>query len=321
MDLFPTPLSVTYQEGWVDLSGGVRLIAPPFSELRPSSVQDMVLAEAGVPVRFQRADVAPEGYAVAVMPEGIEISFSDERGALNGLGALATLARSGRVRAQRVIDEPGLALRVFHLDLKDQMLSFDYILRLIDRLASLRYNVLLVEYEDKFPYSGDIIPAHPERLTLDEVATLIEHCRERGIEVVPCVPTLGHLEFVLYHRPELAETDARYQVCPLKPEALALIKRMIDEVLALHPTSRFLHVGGDETWYLGRCPACRRVAAREGVAALYGRFMRDVLAHVLERGKRPWLWADMALAHPDVLTYIPRESVFVDWEYTYYGEE
>lgn len=321
MTLFPSPLSVEYREGQVDLSIAFQLISPPFSTLRPSSVEGLTLSEAGIPIRFHHADLPQEGYAVTLAPQGIDVSSSEERGALNALRTLSSLAQEGHVRAQRITDAPGLAMRVFHLDLKDQMLSFDYILRLVDRLAALRYNALLVEYEDKFPYSTDIIPAHPERLTPDEVSTLIEHSRERGIEVIPCVPTLGHLEFVLYHRPDLAETDARYQVCPLKAEALTLVKRMVDEVLSLHPSSRFFHVGGDETWYLGRCPECQQVAAREGVASLYGRFMREVLAHVLEQGRRPWIWADMVLAHPDALSYMPRDVIFVDWEYSYYGEE
>lgn len=319
--LFPPPVSCRWGDVQTEVRSGYRLVSPGFSVLDPGTVESLRLSDDGLPVEFHGADVSEEGYELRIQPGGIRVGSSDERGALNALRTLAMLPEGGACYAEHIEDRPALELRIFHLDLKDQMLSFDYILRLIDRLATFRYNALLVEYEDKFPYSEAVIPPHPERLDPDKIKRLIHHCRIRGIEVIPKVPTLGHLEFVLYHHPELAETEARYQVCPLNENALPFITRMLDEVIELHPNSRFLHVGGDETWHLGQCPRCSGTASQDGLADLYGRFMREILRHVLKRGPRPLLWADMVLGHPDALQYIDRETIMVDWQYSYYGEE
>jgi len=121
-----------------------------------------------------------------------------------------------------------------------------------------------------------------------------------------------------YH-PEVAETGA--MVCPLKPESAALINRMVDEILELHSGARYIHIGGDEAWDLGTCHDCADSAEKDGKGALYGRHMERVIEHVLSKGVRPMIWADMALSHFDALDFIDSATVMVDWDYWSYGEK
>ena len=51
-------------------------------------------------------------------------------------------------------------------------------------------------------------------------------------------------------------------ICPSQDGSWRLITAIIDQVAALHPTSRFLHIGCDEVFHLASCPLCSEVLQR-----------------------------------------------------------
>ncbi|MFD2538742.1 hypothetical protein [Sphingobacterium chuzhouense] len=59
----------------------------------------------------------------------------------------------------------------------------------------------------------------------------------------------------------------------------------------------------------------KKKAAEVGKGRLYGDFIKLLCDIVVGLGKRPVLWADIALKYPDALQGLPKETVFVDWNY------
>lgn len=45
-------------------------------------------------------------------------------------------------------------------------------------------------------------------------------------------------------------------ICPTRNGTSQLIQGMIDDIIALHPDSRYLHIGCDEVYNLGECNQC-----------------------------------------------------------------
>ena len=43
--------------------------------------------------------------------------------------------------------------------------------------------------------------------------------------------------------------------------------------------------------------------------------MKMIAEIVIEQGKTPLLWADMILAHPDAITDMPKDIIYIDWNY------
>jgi hexosaminidase len=89
---------------------------------------------------------------------------------------------------------------------------------------------------------------------------MLDYAQECGLEVIPLVQTFGHLEFVL-KLPEFRhfrEVSAFPQeVCPSNPDTFSvLIKELIRQVMSLHPTARWLHIGCDEVFHLAVCQRC-----------------------------------------------------------------
>jgi hexosaminidase len=130
--------------------------------------------------------------------------------------------------------------------------------------------------------------------------------------------TFGHVEYILRHEryAHLRESDKDIsQLCPLKrKEALSVFSELLADICSMHP-SPYVHIGGDETYLLGHCRDCQSKVTRDGKSKLYADYLKKVADCVIALGKRPLLWADMLLRHPEAMGEMPRGCIFVDWNY------
>lgn len=133
----------------------------------------------------------------------------------------------------------------------------EYLQKLIELFSQLGVDGLLVEYEDMFPYEGELkllqATAQPA-YSREEVLSIQEFAKSKGIEIIPLVQTFGHMEFVLKHRPMWSLREVPYCVGTLNPhkdEGVKLVMEMLRQVVKLHPGLNTLHIGADEVYILG----------------------------------------------------------------------
>lgn len=205
-----------------------------------------------------------------------------------------------------------------HLDLRIQVPPMRALRKIAREVAGQGHNVLLVEWEATFPFERHAILSNRHAYTRDEVVALVRDCAEWGLEVIPLQQCFGHLDYILRH-PRYAflreDENDMTQACPCRvDEAMQIFSEIFREVTALHSSS-MIHIGGDETRWLGHCPQCRRRAEDGGISELYVGYLQRAAQEVLKLGKRPMLWIDMLLKHPAAAAKMPRECVFVDWNY------
>jgi hypothetical protein len=209
-------------------------------------------------------------------------------------------------------------IRAFHVDLKRAMWQRAYLDRFVDLLKRWNYNAIVLEIEDKLRFQRHPATTHPDAWTHDEAAAFAESCRERGLQVIPLVQTLGHLEWLVgrdeyAHLRESPEFVTHVDVT--NPDSLPLVQQLVDEVVEVFGPREYVHLGADETWELGKSERCKRIETAEGAGSLYVRHMRPLFEHVLAKGLRPIIWADMVLTHPDKVAEIPKDVVLMDWDY------
>lgn len=154
-------------------------------------------------------------------------------------------------------------LRFVHLDLKGAPFKLSYYEQLLPFLSRIGATGILIEYEDTFPYGGDLADIrHPEAYSHECISHIQQIAKLSNLVVVPLVQTFGHLEFVLKVRKffEFREV-ARYPnvLCPSHPGSISLIEEMVNQVIQLHPNVQWFHLGADEVWHLGQCDRCRAV--------------------------------------------------------------
>lgn len=210
------------------------------------------------------------------------------------------------------------AVKAFHLDLRIQVMTMPALKGFAQRLQQGGINTLILEYEATYPYQKHPLIANSYAYTKSEITSFIAFCNRLGIDVIPLQQSFGHVEYILrhYQYKALREDEKELsQVCPLETAGdSTLFTDLYTELAAVH-TSRYIHIGGDETWLLGHCAKCRAKAEKEGISKLYIDYINMLCRIVIRLGKRPVLWADIALKYPEALQLLPKETIFVDWNY------
>lgn len=235
-----------------------------------------------------------------------------------------------QVTAEKIItrmDSSGFAVRGFHVDLRIQVMTMDALKNLADELAAFGINTLVMEWEATYPYQNNATISNELAYTRDEVREFIDYCEARGIDVIPLQQCFGHVEYILRHDrySDLKEDRKEIsQLCPLKEEADSLLfADLIADMAAMH-RSDYIHIGGDETYLLGHCPACSLKATTEGKSKLFVDYMKMMCDIVISLGKKPVMWADILLKYPEAAAEMPEETIYIDWNYgwktNYFGD-
>ena len=88
--------------------------------------------------------------------------------------------------------------RIVHIDLKGAPPKSSYFEKFIPFLKENGAHGILLEYEDMFPFEGQLKEArHGLAYTLKEVEQINKLAKDNGLYVIPLVQTYGHLEWLL----------------------------------------------------------------------------------------------------------------------------
>lgn len=217
-----------------------------------------------------------------------------------------------------IANEGGFAVRGYHIDLRIQVIKMPALKAFVSKLKDNGLNTLIVEWEATYPFDKYPIIGNQYSYTKDEVNSFMKYCDSLKMDVIPLQQSFGHVEYILrnYRFANLREDRRDFsQVCPVEVEGnKALFTDLFTELAATHK-SKYFHIGGDETYLLGHCEKCKKKAAEEGLSKLYIDHIRMLCDIVIKLGKRPVLWADIALKHPEAVKLLPKETVFIDWNY------
>jgi len=167
---------------------------------------------------------------------------------------------------------------------------------LLKWLFILKYNYLAIYFEDLFPWEKyPDIGLRRGRLSRDELKEIILYGRRLGIEVFPSLELIGHMEQILTLPPyeKFSEWYHPGEGCINlgDDEAKRFSLELLEEVLDYFP-SQYIHIGGDETWALGRGKSLNKRWVFEG-DKLYEEHHKDMINMVYRYGKIPIMWGDM----------------------------
>lgn len=219
---------------------------------------------------------------------------------------------------QNAQSSAGFAIRGFHLDLRIQVMKMPALREFALKLSKNGINTLVMEWEATYPFENH--PLIPNRFAYnrEEVRSFVAYCKSLGIDVIPLQQSFGHVEYILrnYRYKKQREDQKDFsQVDPLEEQLnKALFEDLYKDLISTHD-SPYIHIGGDETYLLGRSERSKKKALEVGKGRLYGDYIKILCDLVVSLGKRPVLWADIALHYPDALKGLSKETIFVDWNY------
>ena len=237
----------------------------------------------------------PESYAVVVRDGRIRLYGADARGLIYAVSTFKQLLEHDALREMVLYDYPDKAVRGYRVFTPGRQ-SFDAFREMVDMLVEYKYNAIMIEIggameykrhpeiNEKWvefceevhqsPYEAARIQqfTHPwpknsihadngagSFITQEEMRTLIAYCRERGLEVIPEVPTLSHSDYIVMAHPDIREREADTYpdtYCPSNPKSYELVFDILDEILGVFQPSQ-VNIGHDECYTLAQCPLCR----------------------------------------------------------------
>lgn len=299
-----------------------------------------------------RDDLPPIGYRLSIECEDsglarISVASRSREGLRHAAATLRQLCRAypdpGDLPCLVIEDSPagGFATRGVMLDVsRDKVPTMEQFRETIDLLASLKFNHLQLYTEHTFAYEGhEDVWKDWSPLTQGEVRELDGYAAARGIELAANQNCFGHLAAWLKkpgyeHLAEIEGNNAwhfhqwerrgAFSLCPVEPKAEQFVGALLDELLPCF-TSKLVNIGCDETFDVGWGRSKQEVDRRARSASeedrsharaeLYFEFVQKIAKACEKHGKRPMMWADIALTHPELLGMMPKGMIGLAWWY------
>ena len=192
----------------------------------------------------------------------------------------------------------------------------NYMKRQIRTLAAYKVNLFALYMEHVFDFASQPLVAPKESaLTPREINALVDYAKKFYVTILPEQQTFGHLHHMLKYEiyADVAERPHGHVLTPTKEHSYDIIKAMYADLVPLFP-GPFLHVGGDETFELGRGQTAAR-AADVGLGRVYLEHMQKVSAILQPYHKQLMFWGDIAVKYPQLLGILPKDMIAVPWDY------
>ncbi|MEP6991691.1 MAG: glycoside hydrolase family 20 zincin-like fold domain-containing protein, partial [bacterium] len=267
------------------------------------------------------ADMRDEGYLLVPDGSTLAVIGASASGVFYGAQTVKQLV-TGRgagaaLHLAAVRDWPAMKHRGFHDDLsRGPVPTLDFMKRQLRTFAAYKMNAYSPYFEHTLEYrSNPLIAPTGGAISRADVAELVAYARRYHIDVIPEQEAFGHLHHVLKYElyAPLAETPHGHVLAPGQPGSMSLIKQWFAEIDSLFP-GRYVHIGADETFELGRGQTADRVR-RDSIGPVYLGFLRDIVEAIKRPGKRYLFWGDVAVNHPALVRSLPPEMVAVAWSY------
>ena len=322
----------------------------------------------GVALRLELSDgYEAERYTVEVTEGGATVKAASRLGLLWGVCRIIDLWDGGELRTVHIDDKPDVPMRGFHMGLPraDRIEFVKRFFRYV--LLPMGYNHVIVEFNgamrfDRHPEISEKwleadrlhregkqpkiqhseMGADGTLLEKEQVRDLLSVLESYGIEVIPEVQSLGHVQYLTYAHPEIAEhkegkneeVDVRkldalpddfydHCYCPSREDSMRYIFDIIDEIIEVARPKRYVHIGHDEIMQIGLCPVC----SAKGKAQIYKEHVLALYSHMKKWGLGTMLWSDML--HTDLpysvetaaaLNELPKDIIFLDFTWYFHPE-
>lgn len=274
------------------------------------------------------------GVLVQMVPGGGAIAFHRPCELFRGIGLVASALLRGEASGEISQDMPFRTLGVMYDCSRNSVPTVKTLQKILLKMALMGYNNLMLYTEETYT-----VESRPEfghyrgRYSPLELRAVDDFAYALGIELIPCVQALAHLERFLRWPTTASIKDTECILLSGNAQAHALLEEMILSISGCVRSKR-IHLGLDEAHGLGlgRCLAINGYRKPEAILTEHLAVVRDIC---VKHGLRPMMWGDMIFRmniegadyyDPDVVLpegtadIIPKEYELIYWDY-YHTEE
>lgn len=201
-------------------------------------------------------------------------------------------------------------------------------------LKSFGYNTVQLYTEDTYeienePYFGYM----RGRYTVEELKDVVSYCNSIGVEVIPCIQTLAHLNQIFRWQEYAKINDTADILLTEEERTYELIENMFQS-LRKSFTSEYVHIGMDEAHMLGLGKYLDQHGYQNRFEVL-SKHLKKVIEIARKFGFKPIMWSDMffRLANngeyypsepsvsQEVIDVTPKDVGLVYWDYYHVDKE
>lgn len=160
-------------------------------------------------------------------------------------------------------------------------------------LKSFGYNMMQLYTEDTYEVDGEPYFGYMRgKYSQEELKYICKKCEEIGVEIIPCIQTLAHLNQI-FRWPYVYENihDANDVLLVGEERTYELIENMIKSLRKCF-TSEYIHIGMDEAFFVGRGKYIDKNGYKERSEILKKHLERVALIAQKYEFK-PLIWSDM----------------------------
>jgi hypothetical protein len=268
-------------------------------------------------------------YSCRSSSSGVEVRYGSRAAAFRAVGTL--LAFKAEELAELNINETSpFPMRGVMIDCsRNGVLRPEAAAHFMRRIALMGVNMVMLYTEDTYEIPGEPLFGYLRGgYTQEEMRHLDDYADALGIELIPCIQTLGHMEQVLQWDPYFHLRDTPNVLLADSEPTYDFIRKMIRAASGSLRSKR-IHIGMDEAHGLGTGNYRTKFGERPPFEIMNSHLkrVRDICR---EEGLRPMIWSDMyfrlgSKSHsyydhewsiPDhIIDEIPKDVQLVYWDY------
>ena len=215
------------------------------------------------------------------------------------------------------------------------VMTVDALKNYMEYMALFGLNALMLYMEDVYeveelPYFGYM----RGRYSKEELKEIDRYGLLYGIEVIPCIQTLGHFEQYLKWKETKDFSDCANVIMPGTKESLEFVDKLLSTLSECF-TTRLIHIGMDEAWNMGRGKYLKKYGFENG-AKLFCDHLTKVKDLTEKYNFKPMIWSDMyfRISSPEEKYYVddvefsdfvkelvPKDVMLTYWDYYHTDEE
>lgn len=329
LKLIPQPKCISYKEKTLEYSS-VKPIYEGLDQRVLNIFNKLPISDDGVELVYEINNGDSESYSIKIDSDLITISAESVKGAFYATQTLRQVFLNKTIPCCVIEDRAGFRYRGFYHDItRGKIPTIDTLKKLIDQMAYYKYNSLqlYVEHVFEFEQTKEIV----ERtgcITRAELEELDCYCQQNFIDFIPSLSTFGHMYEILstdqYKKLSVLKDYVdppnlwvarmmHHTIDPRMTESISLVKSLIDQYEPCF-TSETFNICCDETFDL-------KTQCGEKEKDLYVEFVKQIISHVKSKGKKIMMWADILLQHPETISMLPEDTIFLNWDYSLDPEE
>ena len=209
---------------------------------------------------------------------------------------------------------------------RNAVMSLDGLKRFLPVLKKMGYRTVFLYMEDTYEVEGEPYFGYMRgRYSMAEMREIDALCTSLEMEAIPCIQTLAHLSTLMKWGEH--PFDGKGVLMVDDERTYTLIDRML-ATLSKCFTSKKIHIGMDEAFYLGRGKHLDRFGF-EPTAEIMKRHLARVCELTAKYGYEPMMWSDMFFSTATNHTYytgkitlpkewveaLPENVIPVYWDY------